>query len=329
MIAAPWPWPQRDQRPALTLNALADRRLTVSREGDVVVARLAGAWSLLGGLPSTLEIEGAIGADPRPACVRVENASLERWDSSLIAVLARIEGASAARGLDLDLTQAPAGAQKLLAIAREGGAHAKGAEKVPSATGLGKLPPLTEAIGRWAIEGSRTLGDKLDFVGSTAMALGRMLMGRTRRLGLGFTAALQQAGVETLPILALIAFASGAVLSLLAIQQLGKLGVLLLAPQLVAIVILRELGALTTGIALAGRLGSGIGAELATMVAGKEVDVLRTVGVSPFDLLVAPRVLALVLMGPLLVVYANFFGLLGSLFVGMSMSRGGRPRARR
>jgi phospholipid/cholesterol/gamma-HCH transport system permease protein len=88
----------------------------------------------------------------------------------------------------------------------------------------------------------------------------------------------------------------------------------------VAIVILRELGALTTGIALAGRLGSGLAAELATMVAGKEVDALRAVGVSPFDFLVAPRVLALVLMGPLLVVYANGFGLLGGLFVSMSLN---------
>ena len=139
-------------------------------------------------------------------------------------------------------------------------------------------------------------------------------------MGLGFTEALQRAGVETLPILALVAFASGAVLSLLATEQLGKLGAALLAPNLVAIVILRELGALTTGIALAGRLGSGLAAEIATMVAGREVDALRTVGVSPFDFLVAPRVLALMLMGPLLVVYANALGLLGSLFVGVGMS---------
>ena len=296
-----------------------ERRLTVAREGDSVVVRLGGAWSLLVGLPSTDEVERALDAVPPPSRVRVEDASLERWDSSLVVVLGRIEKACAARGLELDLARVPRGAQRMLDVARQGGVSLVGeAAGRPGADPV-ETPPLTEAIGRWAIDGSRSLGDKLDFLGSTALSLARMLLGRTRRLGLGFTVALQEAGVETLPILALIAFASGGVLSLLATQQLDKVGAFLLAPNLVAIVILRELGALTTGIALAGRLGSANAAELATMVAGEEVDALRTIGVDPFDLLVAPRVLALVLMGPLLVLYANSLGLLGSLSVGVGL----------
>jgi len=318
----------------------ADQRLTVSREGDAVVVRLGGDWNLRKGLPSTLAVGKAIDTDPRPSRVRVENISLGRWDTSLVTVLARIEQTGTEHGLDLDLTQTPAGAQRLLEIAREGGRRSQGALSVlpaaspeiraplPWAVGrwviegtrtLGdKVPPLTEAVGRFVIEGARTTGDKIDFLGSTAVALWRMLVGRTWRLGLGMTAALQEAGVGTLPVLAILAFSGGAVLSLLANQQLGKLGAPLLAPQLVAIVILRELGALATGVALAFRVGSGIAAELAAMAAGKEVDALRAMGISPFDFLVAPRVLALVLMGPLLAVYANALGLLGGLFVGVS-----------
>lgn len=318
----------------------ADQRLTVSRDGDAVVVRLGGDWNLRAGLPSTIAIAAAIETSPRPSRVRVENLSLGRWDSSLVTVLGQIAETGAQHGLDLDLTEAPAGAQRLLEIARAGGRRSKDAlsalpaaspeirAPLPWAVGrfviegtrsLGdKVPPLTEAVGRFVIEGARTTGDKIDFLGSTAVALWRMLVGRTWRLGLGMTAALQEAGVGTLPVLAILAFSGGAVLSLLANQQLGKLGAPVLAPQLVAIVILRELGALATGVALAFRVGSGIAAELATMSAGKEVDALRAMGISPFDFLVAPRVLALVLMGPLLVVYANALGLLGGVFVGVS-----------
>ncbi len=324
----------------MTHHSDADQRLTVSRDGDSVVVRLGGDWNLRGGLPSTIAIAAAIETSPRPSRVRVESLSLGRWDSSLVTVLAQIEQTSAKHGLDLDLSEAPAGAQRLLEIAREGGRRSKGALSIlPAASpeirpplawvvgrwviegtlNLGdKVPPLTEAVGRFVMESARTTGDKIDFLGSTAVALWRMLVGRTWRLGLGMTAALQEAGVGTLPVLAILAFAGGAVLSLLANQQLGRLGAPLLAPQLVAIVILRELGALATGVALAFRVGSGIAAELATMSAGKEVDALRAMSISPFDFLVAPRVLALVLMGPLLVVYANSFGLLGGLFVGVT-----------
>lgn len=322
------------------MERFRDQRLAVSHDGGAVVVGLCGDWNLREGLPSTIAVGQAMSGDPRPSRVRVTNASLGRWDSSLVTVLAQIEQTAAKHGLDFDLSGAPAGAQRLLEIAREGGRRSKGALSIlpvaspetrpPLAWVMGRwvidgtlnlgerVPPLTEAVGRFVIEGARTTGDKIDFLGATAVAFWRMLVGRTWRLGLGMTAALQEAGVGTLPVLAMLAFSGGAVLSLLANQQLGKLGAPLLAPQLVAIVILRELGALATGMALAFRVGSGIAAELATMSAGKEVDALRAMSISPFDFLVAPRVLALVLMGPVLVVYANSLGLLGGVFVGVS-----------
>ena len=279
----------------MTSTALAESRLSVFREGPDVVVRLGGAWSLQAGLPSTAELGRALDASPAPRCVRVEENALEQWDSGLVVVLGRIEKACADRGIELDLAGAPLGARRLLEVARGtvaplvGPSEAERPRRVESLAGwVREAPPLTQAVGLWALAWGRSLCDKLDFLGSTAPALGRMILGRTRRLGLGFTIALQEAGVGTLPILALIAFASGGILSLLATQQLDKFGASLLAPNLVAIVILRELGALTTGIALAGRLGSANAAELATMVAGEEVDALRTVGVDPFDFLVAP-----------------------------------------
>lgn len=310
----------------MNLSAPPAPSLSVSREGDLLAVGLRGTWSLRAGLPAVAELDRALDASPPPRRVRVEGSALQRWDSSLVVVLGRIQKACEDRALELDLAGAPSGARRLLEMARGtvaplvgpgGGSRPTLVESLR--VWVREAPPLTEVIGLWAIGWGRSLGDKIGFLGSTTLALGQTLVGRTRRLGLGVTVALQEAGVGTLPLLALIAFASGGVLSLLASQQLDKLGGALLAPNLVAIVILRELGALTTGIALAGRLGSVNAAELATMVVGEETDALRVIGVDPFDLLVAPRVLALVLMGPLLVLYANALGLLGSLVVGVGL----------
>ena len=105
----------------MTHHSEADQRLTVSRDGDAVVVRLGGDWNRRGSLPSTIALAKAIGADPRPSRVRVRNASLGRWDSGLVTVLAQIEETGAKHGLGVDLTEAPAGAQRLLDFGREGG----------------------------------------------------------------------------------------------------------------------------------------------------------------------------------------------------------------
>jgi phospholipid/cholesterol/gamma-HCH transport system permease protein len=135
-----------------------------------------------------------------------------------------------------------------------------------------------------------------------------------------FTLALQDAGAETLPIVSVIALLLGGVLTLLATQQLEKIvGAHLLVPNLVAIVVTRELGALLTGIALAGRVASAHAAEFASMVARNDVEDLEKLGFDRFDLLVAPRVLGPMLMGPVLVFYANALAMRGGLFVGVNL----------
>lgn len=173
-----------------------------------------------------------------------------------------------------------------------------------------------EAAGLRAIGWGRSLEGAFDFLGRTTLALARRDP-PTSRPGREFVRAMQEAGVDTLPLVALVSFAIGGVLALVGVQQLDRIGGLLLAPNLVAIVMLREMGALMTGICLAGRLGSTTAAELATERASAP-------GPGPtddrvFDEHVVPRILALVLMGPLLVLYANGFGLLGSVAVGVGL----------
>ena len=330
------------------MNAAAPPTVSVFRAGNTAVVRLSGTWSLRDGLLPVDEVERELDRSPSPRALRVEAEAIGRWDTSLVAFLSRVHDACAARKIDLDTSGAPEGARRLLALARQdiapgGGARREGADAPKLAESIGnwakawgralgegsarpgqatalRPEPLTAVIGQWAIGSFRALGGKVDFLGATVASVVRMLLGRTRRLRAPFLHHLQQAGVETLPIVALMGFAIGAVLALITSGQLQKFGATPLVARIVAIAILREMGALMVGIAIAGRLGSAISAEIASMVANKEVDVLSVVGVDAFDYLVAPRVLALAIAGPLLVIYANALALLGGLFVGVTIA---------
>jgi phospholipid/cholesterol/gamma-HCH transport system permease protein len=125
--------------------------------------------------------------------------------------------------------------------------------------------------------------------------------------------------VAALAIVALINFLIGAVLAFVGAVQLQQFGAVIYVANLVAIGVTRELGALMTGIVMAGRTGASFAAVLGTMTVNEEVDALRTMGLRPAEFLVLPRVLATSLMLPALVVYADLLGILGGTFVGVTM----------
>jgi phospholipid/cholesterol/gamma-HCH transport system permease protein len=295
------------------MSTAAPPTVSVSCDGDAAVVRLSGTWSLRDGLRPVGEVTRALEALPPPRRLRLDAAAVERWDTSLVAFLARVHDSCVQHEVGLDTSGLPEEARRLLALARQDGVLGGGAQP-----GGREPEPFTDLIGRWTIRWVRSVGEKIDFLGSTVTSCVRLLLGRRRRLRTRFLHLLQQAGVETLPVVALLGFAIGAVLALITTGQLQKVGATPLVARIVSIAVLREMGALMVGIAIAGRLGSAIAAEIASMVADREVDVLGVVGVDPFDYLVAPRVLALAIAGPLLVVYANALGLLGGLFVGVT-----------
>jgi phospholipid/cholesterol/gamma-HCH transport system permease protein len=295
------------------MNTAAPPTVSVSSDGDAAVVRLSGTWSLRDGLRPLGVVTHALEASPPPRRLRLDATAVERWDTSLVVFLARVHDSCSAREIGLDTSGLPGEARRLLELARHGAVPGGGGQRAAL-----RPEPMTDLIGWWTLDWIRSLGEKVDFLGSTVVSSVRLLLGRTRRLRTRFLHLLQQAGVETLPVVALMGFAIGAVLALITTGQLQKLGATPLVARIVSIAVLREMGALMVGIAIAGRLGSAIAAEIASMVANREVDVLGVVGVDPFDYLVAPRVLALAIAGPLLVVYANALGLLGGLFVGVT-----------
>lgn len=157
----------------------------------------------------------------------------------------------------------------------------------------------------------------LSFLGASAIALMRELLLPRRIRWKSILYNLQTTGVAALPITGLLSFLLGIVIAYQGAEQLSRFGANIYIADLVGLSMVRELSPLITAIIIAGRSGSAYAAQIGTMKVTEEVDALRTIGIGPLDLLVLPKVLALVIALPLLTVYTDIMGVLG----GMVMAR--------
>lgn len=157
------------------------------------------------------------------------------------------------------------------------------------------------------------------FVGRTTDALWQVAKNPTKLRVKAIMHHMQVTGVAALPIVCLIAFLISVVLAYQGVQQLRIFGAEIFTVDLVAISVLREMGILLTAIMVAGRSGSAFAAELGVMQINEETDAIRTMGLEPFQVLVLPRVIALVLVMPLLTFAADMMGLLGGAILSMNL----------
>ena len=156
----------------------------------------------------------------------------------------------------------------------------------------------------------------LGFVGQMVMSAGTLLRHPGRIRGRALTHQMELVGVNALGIIGLMSFLVGIVIAQQGAVELRQFGAEVYTINLVGRLTLRELGILMTAIMVAGRSGSAFAAELGTMKLTEEVDAMRTIGVAPMEALVLPRVVATVLMMPLLGVYAAVMGIIGGAFLG-------------
>ena len=170
---------------------------------------------------------------------------------------------------------------------------------------------IVERMGRTLEEVGVTLRDATAFFGLVLETLGKTIV-NPRRMRLTSTVYhMEQAGLNAVPIVSLISFLIGAVLAFQGAQQLRKFGGEVFTVNLVAISFLREVGILLTAIMVAGRSGSAFAAQIGSMKVREEIDAMRTLGLDPAEVLVLPRVIALIVMMPLLGFIAAFMGLSG------------------
>jgi phospholipid/cholesterol/gamma-HCH transport system permease protein len=130
---------------------------------------------------------------------------------------------------------------------------------------------------------------------------------------------MESAGANALGIVTLISYLVGIIMGFMGAVQLQQFGASIYVADLVGIAVVREMGAMMTGVIMSGRTGAAFAAQIGSMVVTQEVDALATMGISPIEFLVVPRVIGLVLMMPLLCLYADFVGILGGATVGVAL----------
>jgi phospholipid/cholesterol/gamma-HCH transport system permease protein len=278
-------------------------------DDGTLVVRLQGSWVLEGGIPSADPVIREISTAPLPARVAFDASELEEWDSSLLAFARQLAEAAEAGGIRVDSSGLPPGARRLmdLAVAVPERADARRSRR--------RERPLAR-LGQGALGFFGTTHGLIEFIGLTSLSFLRLLVGRAKVRGRDFWLFVQEAGADALPIVSLISFLIGVILAFIGALQLRQFGAIVWTANIVAIGMVRYLGPMMTAIIMAGRTGASYAAQLGTMTANEEVDALRTLGISPIDFLVLPRTLALVLMMPLLALYADFVGMLGGAVIG-------------
>lgn len=248
----------------------------------------------------------------RASRVALDAERVATWDSALVTFVLQVVGLCRDAGAAIDLGGLPEGLRRLVSLATAV------PERKDAARELRHLA-LVPAVGRWAIGFARGSNETLAFLGQLTIAFGRFLRGHASFRRSDFLLYAQECGAQALPIVTVISILLGLIMAFVGAVQLRQFGADIYVANLVVVAMSREMAAVMTAIVLAGRTGAAYAAQIGAMQGNEEIDALTTLGISPVEFLVLPRVLALVVMTPLLCVYSNLMGLIGGYAVSMGM----------
>ena len=290
-------------------SQIAEIRL--QEEHGVFDVHLLGDWVIENQLPDTEFVFEKL-AGSKSSSIDINTKGLGDWDSGLITFLVKLRNYTDKENLKLNLSALPEGAQRLLNLAfaveeREGARKSLKKESIFTRVGVSFLNVLDRAH------------SLLTFLGEITQSFGRFLRGKANYQRSDLWVTIQETGAEAFPIVSLIAFLVGAILAFVGVVQLVKFGAGIYVADLVAIGVVREMGAIMTGIIMAGRTGAAFAAQLGTMKVNEEIDALTTMGIDPVDFLVLPKLIALIVMLPLLSIYANILGVMGGASVALAI----------
>ena len=295
--------------------ASAPWRWSLDASTDGIVLRLSGSWRMQDRLPSPADVEAQLVAAPTARRLAFDAREIESWDTGFLVFILKVLDDAKALDLTVDRSGLPDGVRKLLDLA------AAVPERDTKRGGTSQ--PFLARIGSAATAAASGAREMVTFVGEATLALARAAVGRARFRRVDLMLNIQEAGVSALGIVSLISFLIGLILAFVGAIQLRQFGAQIYIADLVAIGMAREMGAMMAAIIMAGRTGAAYAAQLGTMRVNEEIDALSTMGISPFEFLVVPRMLGLILMMPLLTIYANLVGIAGGAVVGVGMLKVG------
>lgn len=299
-----------NDEPRLAGNIAA---LTVRREGTRALSiALAGDWLMRAGLPGVGLVEAELSEGNPPRRMDFDTVALGEWNSGLVSFVLKCHALCARYRMEFAIETLPPGLRKLihlaLAVPENKDAHHAG-DKHSTLHRLGD-----RAIATWSLE-----QEFLAFLGENVLAFINLLRGKAQLRWSDTWLAMQQCGPEALGVVALINFLVGVILAFVGSVQLSQVGASSFVADLVAIGAVREMGCIMTGVILCGRTGAAFAAQLGAMKVNEEIDAFKTFGISPIEFLVLPRIVALLLMMPLLCVFADAIAIAGGYLVSISM----------
>lgn len=293
----------------------------VEKEESVLLVRAAGARA--SALPSassaladascsdnTAAVLKAL-SEPGLKAARFLAPDVKTWDALLLARLLRVAQEAKKRKIQVDASALPLGMDRVLAMALAVPPQASAKQT--------EAPGFLETVGEKALAWPGIIAAVLNFLGGITQSVARLFAGRASLSPRDVWAVFRECGVDALPIVTLTSLLLGLILAFVSSMQLKLFGAEVYVASLVSVSMVRVMGPVLTGIVLAGRTGASFAAVLGSMQVNEEIDALQSFGIRPMDFLVLPRVLGLVLMTPLLAVYANVAGITGGFLVGVLM----------
>lgn len=279
-------------------------RAAAQLEGEVLDVVVGGNWQVTEPRPTWSEVRGNATAKT----VRLRADQLGKWDTSLLLFVLDAQTWCQEAGISCDVGPLPNNVRMLseqLAAARP-----KAAPEDRSVGFLTTVGLATVATRAHAAEISH-------FVGETVLSSVRLARNPLKFRWRDWLYEMQQCGAMALPIISLISFLVGVTLAYTGAIVLRQYGGDIYIADLIGLSMVRETGAVMTAVVLAGRTGAAFAATLGNMKANEEIDALETLGISPVQFLVLPRLLALAVMTPLLAVYSNALGMMGGMAVAL------------
>ena len=299
--------------PAIQKTASEGCDLSFHRpDPKTLVIRFQGRWTLKNKRPSIQKVYKEMTPETAAGQITFDTGGLVQWDSALLIFLLEIIEKASDQHIALDKTGLPEGALKLLDLA----ATVPEKERAKKETGGNSF---LFHVGSETVAFFHAASEVLGFVGEAFTAFAKFLGGRARFRRSDLTGIIQDCGIEALPIVSLISLLVGLILAFVGAVQLMMFGAQIYVASLVGIAMVRVMGAVMAGIIMAGRTGAAFAAQLGTMQVNEEIDAFKTMGISPMEFLVLPRILGLALMMPLLCLYADLMGILGGFIVGVGM----------
>jgi phospholipid/cholesterol/gamma-HCH transport system permease protein len=277
---------------------------------DLLRVTLSGRWLISGQIPPVSVIRGRLESAPDIRSIAFDSGELIQWDSSLLNFIRVVADECEQRSIAMATDGLPKGLQRLLQLTAT--------QKTPASVApQQKHKPFLYMVGESAVHFWTSAHQMLGFIGEAALSFVNFLLGKARFRRIDLLIFIEECGANSLPIITLISVLVGLILGFVGAVQLKLFGAQVYVANLVAIAMAREMGALMTGVIISGRIGAAYAAQLGTMQVNEEIDALSTMGIPPMEFLVLPRLLALVLMMPLLALYADMLGILGGAIVGV------------